>query len=83
MLILNGLWLNSPSRSNNNAASALLIVVVLYSTLTIIHSQQQQRKTNLNDDDNIYILIDEINVYTCRGGMHFLNSEISLSTFAC
>ncbi|VDK74246.1 unnamed protein product [Litomosoides sigmodontis] len=68
------LWLNSPNRSNNSVASALLTAAVLYSTLTIIHSQQQ-RKINLSDDDNLYILIDEINVYTCRG----VKNEIKLT----
>lgn len=74
MFILDGLWLNSSSRTNNNTASVLLITFVLYTILTIVHSQQQQqqqqRQTNIDDDDNLYILIDEISVYTCRGGIY-------------
>lgn len=73
MFILDGLWLNSSSRTNNNTASVLLITFVLYTILTIVYSQQQQqqqRQTNIDDDDNLYILIDEISVYTCRGGIY-------------
>ncbi|VDO26116.1 unnamed protein product [Onchocerca flexuosa] len=37
-----------------------------YNTIRIIvHSQPQQ--TFVNDDDDLYVLIDEITVYTCRG----------------
>ncbi|CAG9535816.1 unnamed protein product [Cercopithifilaria johnstoni] len=75
MFILNGLRLNSSIRTNNSIASVLLITVVLHATLTIVHSQQQQQQTNLKNDDNLYILIDEINVYTCRGA----KNEIKLT----
>uniref|UniRef100_A0A0R3RVD6 Uncharacterized protein n=1 Tax=Elaeophora elaphi TaxID=1147741 RepID=A0A0R3RVD6_9BILA len=73
MFILDGLWLNSTGRTNKNVASVLLIAIVLCATITIVHSQQQQ--TNVDDDDNLYILIDEINVYTCRG----VKNEIKLT----
>ncbi|VIO98884.1 Uncharacterized protein BM_BM2172 [Brugia malayi] len=74
MFILNGLWLlNSSSRTNNHVVSVLLIIVVLCVTLTIVHSQQRQ--TLIDYDDNLYILIDEISVYTCRGA----KNEIKLT----
>ncbi|KAL3985789.1 hypothetical protein ACH3XW_40075 [Acanthocheilonema viteae] len=78
MFILDGLWLNLSKRTNNNIASALLITTILCTILTIVRpqqQQQQQRQSNLNDNDNLYILIDEISVYTCRGA----KNEIKLT----
>lgn len=76
MLILDDLRLNSSSRAEKSANLVLLITVVLYVSSTFVLSQQLQ--TNTDDDENLYILIDEISVYTCRGGMHFLAINSSL-----
>lgn len=65
------------NRTTSSSSSSLyLITLVLYSGMvTIIVAQQQQQRyvrvtSNGNNGENdLFILIDEISVYTCRGGM--------------
>uniref|UniRef100_A0A915PIW0 VPS9 domain-containing protein n=1 Tax=Setaria digitata TaxID=48799 RepID=A0A915PIW0_9BILA len=64
----------SVSRTNsNNVNSLFLITFVLYTIVTVTRCQQHQRHlfAGNTEDDDLYVLIDEISVYTCRGGRCF------------
>ncbi|VDM96268.1 unnamed protein product [Thelazia callipaeda] len=64
MLVFDGLSLKT---TYNTASSFLITYCILFNASLHIAFAQQLYETDNDNKDDLYILIDEISVYTCRG----------------
>lgn len=65
-----GKWQQNILLNKKISMFILLCVFIFCTQVTAQQKQQQQRRTAPSSDD-LYILLDEISVFSCRGGKYF------------